>query len=161
MNDIVKLDEDNLGLDFVPSQYLAPGEDEYRIREAQLADPERGLGRDPASYRRLKPYEIEALVKNANTCRDWGLLRVTDPFLPELVKDCEFAGLVRIGRLDRSVLEHHDFRSPVGLSRSRIIACDIGDDCAIHDCAYVAHYIIGDGCVLLSNDEIQIGRAHV
>jgi NDP-sugar pyrophosphorylase family protein len=155
MNDIEKLGEEAYGLGFVPSRYLKPGEDEYRIRDQQLADGLRGLGRKPSSYRRLKPYEIEALVKNSNTCRDWGLIRVTDPFVPELVKDCELAGLVRIGRLDRAILEHHDLRTPVGITRSRVIACDIGDDCAIHDCAYVAHYIIGDGCILLSNDEIH------
>jgi NDP-sugar pyrophosphorylase family protein len=158
MNDIRKLDEGAYGLGFVPKEFLAPGEDEYRLRDVQLADPEKGLGRSPDSYRRLKPYEIEALVKNDNSCRDWGLVRVSDPFVPELVRDSEFAGLVRIGRLDRMVLEHHDLRTPVGITHSRIIACDIGDDCAVHDCAYLAHYIVGDGCILLSNDEIHVSN---
>ena len=158
MNDIEFIEADSYGTGFVPREFLGPGEDEYRIRDAQLSDPARGLGRDPASYRRLKPYEIEALVKNSNTCRDWGLIRVTDPFVPELVKDCELAGLVRIGRLERRVLEHHDLLTPVGITRSRIIACDIGDNCAIHDCDYIAHYIIGDGCILLANDEIHVSN---
>ncbi|HRZ65238.1 MAG TPA: DUF4954 family protein [Spirochaetia bacterium] len=158
MNDIAKLGEAAYGLGFVPPEFLKPGEDEYRIRDEQAADPLHGLGRAASSYRRLKPYEIEALVKNSNTCRDWGLVRVSDPFVPELVKDCEFAGLVRIGRLDRETLEHHDLRTPVGITRSRVIACDIGDDCAIHDCSYLAHYIVGDGCILLANDEIHVSN---
>jgi len=158
MNDIEILSEDEYGLGFVPREFLAPGEDEYRIRDAQLADPERGLGRAPLSYRRLKPYEIEALVKNENSCRDWDLVLVSDPFVPELVKNSEFAGLVRIGRLGRTILEHHDLRTPAGITHSRIIACDIGDDCAIHDCSYLAHYIVGDGCILLANDEIHVSN---
>ncbi len=140
-----------MGLGFVPPEYLGPGEDEYRIRDRQLL----ALGRTPSSYRRLRPYEIEALVKNSNTCRDWNDLLVTDPFTPELVKNCAFAGLVRLGRIERAVLEHHDTRVPVGIYNSRLSACDIGDNCAILDSAYLAHYIVGDGCILLNNDEME------
>jgi NDP-sugar pyrophosphorylase family protein len=151
MNDINLLPEEALGLGFVPPEYLAPGEDEYRIRNEQLA----ALGRKPDSYRRLRPFEIEALVKNANTCRDWNDLLVSDPFTPELVKNSAFAGLVRLGRLEKATLEHHDTRVLVGIYNSRIIACDIGENCAILDCSILAHYIVGDGCMLINNDEIE------
>ena len=146
------LSEDSYGLGFVPASFLAPGEDEYRIRDLQLVQI---LGRSPSSYRRLNPHEIEILVRNGNSCRDWELLRVSDPFAPELVKNCEFAGLVRLGRLERTVLEHHETQVPVGIVSSRIIACDIGDNCSVQDSAYLAHYIIGDGCILLANGEIH------
>jgi len=151
MNDIRLLDESDIGSGFVPPQYLRPGEDEHRIRNEQL----QALGKDPASFRRLRPHEIEALVKNENTCPDWSNVLVADPFDPALVKNCAFAGLVRIGRLARAVLEHHDTRVPVGLYDSRLFSCDIGDDCAILDCAYIAHYIVGDGCILINNDELE------
>jgi NDP-sugar pyrophosphorylase family protein len=71
------------------------------------------------------------------------------------VKNSSFDGLVRLGAIHRAVIEHHDTRVPVGIYNSRLIACDIGDDCAILDCAYLAHYIVGDGCILLNNDEIE------
>jgi len=151
MNDIKLLPEEAMGTGFVPREFLAAGEDEFRIRDAQLA----AEGKDRASFRHLKPYEIEALVKNDNTCRDWNELLVSDPFTPELVKNSAFAGLVRLGRLERAVLEHHDTRAPVGIYNSRIVACDIGDNCAILDCSSIAHYLIGDGCLLLNNDEIE------
>jgi NDP-sugar pyrophosphorylase family protein len=154
MNDIRLLSEEAIGLGFVPKDFLAPGEDEYRIRDKQLTD----MGHAPGSYRRLKPYEIEALVRNSNTCRDWSELRVTDPFTPELVKNSAFAGLVRLGRIERAVLEHHDTRVPVGIYNSRVIACDIGDNCAILDSAYLAHTIVGDGCILMNNDEIEVSN---
>ncbi|HUX39482.1 MAG TPA: DUF4954 family protein [Rectinemataceae bacterium] len=151
MNDIRLLASDAIGTGFVPAEFLRPGEDEYRIRNEQLLL----AGKAPSGYRRLRPYEIESLVKNENNCPDWNFLLVSDPFNPELVRQSSFDGLVRIGRLERAVLEHHDTRVPVGIYRSRIIACDIGDNCAILDCAYVAHQVIGDGCILLNNDEIE------
>jgi NDP-sugar pyrophosphorylase family protein len=151
MNDIRLLGAESIGVGFVPPEYLRPGEDEYSLRNEQI----RSLGKTPESYRRLRPYELESLVKNENTCPDWSSVLVSDPFNPELVKQSAFAGLVRLGRLERAVLEHHDTRVPVGIYNSRITACDIGDDCAILDCAYLAHYIVGDGCILMNNDEIS------
>ncbi len=52
----------------------------------------------PQSWRHLRADEIETLVKNNNTCHDWDEFLVTDPFDPKLIKNCEFWGLVRIGR---------------------------------------------------------------
>ena len=151
MNDIRLLPADAIGEGFVPVEFLRPGEDESAIRNSQLV----ATGKSPSDYRRLRPYEIESLVKNENSCPDWNSLLVSDPFNPELVRQSSFDGLVRIGRLERAVLEHHDTKVPVGIYRSRIIACDIGDDCAVLDCSYVAHQVIGDGCILINNDEIE------
>jgi len=154
MNDIYLASNEAMGRDFIPKQFIKPGETEFRVRDEQLA----ALGKDISSYRHLKPYEIEALVKNANTCLDWNEILVTDPFTPELVKNSSFDGLVRLGRISRAVLEHHDTRVPVGIYNSRLISCDIGDNCAILECSYIAHYIIGDGCILLNNDEIEVSN---
>jgi hypothetical protein len=155
MNDIHILDEHSYGLGFVPPEFLLPGETEYRIRDEQLGQC---LERDADSYRGLTSPEITALVVNGNRCRDWSLIRVSEPFVADLVRNSEFAGLVRLGAIRRSIIEHHDLQSPIGITNSRIVACDIGDDCAIHDCAYLAHYIVGDGCVLLSNEEIHVSN---
>jgi NDP-sugar pyrophosphorylase family protein len=154
MNDIQLLPGERLGYGFIPPEYLAPGEDEYRIRNAQL----RSLGKDPAAFRPLTPQEVEALERNANSCRRWEDVLVTDPFDPDLVKRSVFAGLVRLGRLERCLLEHHDTRLPVGIYNSRIVACDIGDDCAILENSYIAHYIVGDGCILINNDELEVSN---
>ncbi len=53
------------------------------------------------------------------------------------------------------ILEHHDLQVPVGITNSTIIACDIGDNAAIHHVRYLAHYIIGDRCMLLNIDEMH------
>lgn len=150
-NDIKIIRALELGTDFVSAPYLQKGENEYSIRNQQLI----ALGKSPHSYRKLKPFEIESLVRNHNTCSDWSLFLVTDPFVPELIHNNVFSGLIRIGKLERVALEHHDLHLFAGISNSKIIACDIGDNCVISNCAYIAHYIIGDNCILLENAEIH------
>jgi hypothetical protein len=149
MNDILVHAEAVLGYGFVSSKFLKPGETENRIRDEQLDKP-------LDSYRPLRPLDVEILIMNSNRCSDWGKIMVREPFDPTLVRNTEFAGHVRIGRLERVVLEHHDMMIPAGITNSRVISCDIGDECAIHACNYLAHYSIGDRCILLNNDEIHI-----
>lgn len=144
----------NVGFGFVPPQYLRQGEDEYRIRDEQFL----AAGKKPADYRRLKPFELETLVRQDNTCNDWSHILVADPFTPALITNTSFAGLVRIGRLERVSLEHHDLQLFAGISNSQIIACDIGDNCAISNCTYISHYIIGDNCILIDNAEIHVSN---
>ena len=155
MNNDIKISADlGVGTGFVPAQYLEPGEDEYRIRNAQF----RAEGKNPAAYRRLSTFELETLVRQNNTCSDWSEIFVADPFTPELIHNTYFSGFVRIGTLQRVSLEHHDLQLAAGISNSRIIACDIGDDCVISNCAYIAHYIIGDHSMLIDNAEIHVSN---
>ncbi len=153
-NDITISCDLHVGTGFIPQNYLQSGEDEYRFRDRQLVE----MGKSPDSFRRLKPFELETLVRQHNTCTDWSMLLVSDPFTPELIHNNAFAGLVRIGKLDRVALEHHDLHMPAGITNSQIIACDIGDDCAIINCTYIAHYIIGDHCILIDNAEIHVSN---
>lgn len=143
MKPIRVLPTEKLSSSFVPAEFLAPGQDEYFFRNQQVGKP-------PDAWRHLRADEIETLVKNANTCDDWDRFLVSDPFTPQLVKNCEFYGLVRLGRLERVMLEHHELRIPAGLTDSLIISCDIGDNPAVHNVRYLAHYIVGD-CALLLN----------
>ncbi|MCD4831519.1 MAG: DUF4954 family protein [Anaerohalosphaeraceae bacterium] len=141
----------SLGYNFLGPESIPKGSDEYYLRNAQLGD---SAGR----WRNLRSDEIELLRKNDNTSDNWQnvLVSQTDgQFDPALIRGCEFFGLVRIGRLQNVVLSHHDFKIPAGLSDSRIIACDIGDDVAIHNVRYLAHYIIGDRCILTNIDEMH------
>ncbi|MGB4572581.1 MAG: DUF4954 family protein [Rectinemataceae bacterium] len=154
MNDIKIGSGEHVGFGFVPQEFLQPGEDEYRIRNEQL----RATGKALESYRKLKTFELETLVRNHNSCGDWTQFLVSDPFTPELVRNNSFAGLIRVGKLERRSLEHHDLQVFTGIADSQIVACDIGDNCVINDCAYLAHYIIGDSCILLDNDEIHVSN---
>ncbi len=132
---------------FVPAEHLPPNQDEFYLRNQQL-------GRQPA-WRHLQAHEIETLVKNANTCDNWDLFLVADPFDPRLIRSSEFSGLVRIARLEAVMLEHHDMQMPAGISDSMLISCDVGENAAIHNVRYLAHYIVGDNVMLLNTSEMH------
>jgi hypothetical protein len=138
----------SLGKDFIPSQYLINGNGQYDIRNRQSVYP-------PEQWRNLKSDEIERLVKNQNTADNWDKILVTDEFDPSLIRNNKFYGLVRIGRVRDLVLRHHDLKLGVGITNSLIISCDIGNDTAIHNVQYLAHYIVGDRCILFNIMEMN------
>jgi len=140
------------GYDFIPAEYLPPGTDEYWQRNAQQAEL---FSKSKESWRKLKPEEIEVLIQNRNYCSNWNDFLVSDTFDPSLIRDSYFYGLVRIGVLRNVLLKHNDFSIPAGIRNSAIISCDIGDDTAIQNCAYISHYIIGNNCILSEVNEMQ------
>ena len=115
MNELPLFPSRAYGRQFVPPKHLPPGVDEYYLRNQQA----RRLAGD---WRPLRPDEIEALERNRNGCDDWSLVVVAEPFLPALIRNCVFSGLVRIGRLTESVVESDGLQAPVGLNSSRIVA---------------------------------------
>jgi hypothetical protein len=147
MNQIIKTPLKNLGYNFIPEEYLPEGKDEYYLRNEQH--------KPSIHYRHLKLNEVEELKKNGNNADDWDLVMVTDNFLPELVRHCNFFGLVRIGILEPYYLEFHNLRRPVGLYYSNIISCDIGNNVVIDNVSYLSHYIIGNDVILINVNEIE------
>jgi hypothetical protein len=148
MENVKILPKGSIGTNFIPQKYLPAGEDEYHLRNRQVKGP-------PERWRHLRPDEIESLTKRNNTAASWDTVLVSDDFDPNLIRDTEFFGLVRIGALRDVTLQHHDLQMPAGITKSRIISCDIGDDTAIHDVRYLAHYIIGSRCMCVSIDEMH------
>ncbi|MDR1256808.1 MAG: DUF4954 family protein [Spirochaetaceae bacterium] len=144
------------GYDFIGGDFLPEGRDEYYIRDRQLDAMYAGRnGRGQGHFRSLTPDEVEALIQNRNVSARWDDVFVTGRFDPACVRDSFFAGRVRIGACAGGLLRYHDYVVPAGITNSRIISCDIGDCCAIHDCAYVSHYIIGDAVILSSVGELD------
>ena len=139
---------DSIGKNFIPPEFLPEGRDEYYLRDEQF-------DKKDIQWRHLRAHDVEQLVKNGNIADNWDDILVTDTFDPGLILNCEFFGRIRIGALREAVLEHHDLRLPTGLVGSKIISCDIGDDVAIHNVRYIAHYIIGDRCILANIDEMH------
>ena len=147
MNDTQVLPAGSLGRNFIDGPHVPDGCDEYYLRNQQS-------DRDPSAWRGLQAEEIETLVKNGNACDNWDDILVTDEFDAAHVRNCEFHGLVRIGRLEHVYLRHHDLTVPVGLTNSRIISCDLGDNVAVHNVDYLAYYIIGNRVILANIDEM-------
>jgi len=146
MNIIQKHPINNLGYNFVDKKYLPAGKDEYHLRNLHNKN---GIG-----YRKLTAQDIEALIRNRNTSDDWNKIFVSRHFNPELVRNCKFHGLVRIGKLDPLYLEFHHIRLPVGLYNSTIISCDLGNNVSIDNVNYLSHYIIGNEVVIVNVNEM-------
>jgi len=144
MNKIKKSPASKLGFDFIPESFLPKGKNEYYLRDEQ--------NKNSVKHRHLTEAEIDILVQHQNTCDDWNNVLVANPFSPDLIKNCSFFGLVRIGKLEPWYLEFHSVRMKVGLYNSTIISCDLGDNIVVENVHYLSHYIIGNE-VILSNIE--------
>jgi hypothetical protein len=147
MNQIRKSPVESLGYHFIPADCLPKGKDEYYLRNFQ--------NKNGIAYRQLTAYEIEVLVRNRNTSDNWNLLLVSDAFNPELVQDCKFFGLVRIGKLEPYYLEFHNLRRPVGLYNSNIISSDLGNNVAVDNVNYLSHYIVGNDVMIVNTNELS------
>lgn len=130
---------------FIPKEYRRDADDPY----AQAEPPP-----ESHHYRALQAPEIEFLVKNGNLAEDWTQIFVSRDFKPDLVVNCEFFGRVYLGDMKPEFLEYNDLRLPVGLRNSTITSCVIGNDVAIRDVHYLAHYRVGDRCILFNIDEM-------
>jgi Domain of unknown function (DUF4954) len=146
MNVIHKSPLESLGYNFIPDPYLPKGKNEYYLRNQQ--------NKNGIAYRKLSAYEIEVLVRNRNTSDNWNNILVSEAFAPELVQNCKFFGLVRIGRLDAIYAEFHNLRRPVGLYSSTIISCDLGNNVVIDNCHYLSHYIVGNEVMIVNVNEV-------
>jgi signal peptidase I len=148
MNDIQKIPIGSLGYNFIAPQYIPKGKDEYYLRNIQ--------NRNGIQYRNLTAFEIEVLVRNRNTSDDWNCVLVSNAFNAELVKNCKFFGLVRIGKLEPLYLSFHDIRLPVGLYNSTIISCDFGDNVVVDNVNYMSHYIAGNEVIIVNVNELTV-----
>jgi Domain of unknown function (DUF4954) len=146
MNIINKQPLNALGYNFIEAKYLPEGKNEYYLRDVQ--------NRSGIAYRHLVAYEIEVLVRNRNTSDNWNNIFVSDAFNPELVKNCKFYGLVRVGKLEPYYLEFHNLKAAVGLYNSTIISCDLGDNVVVDNINYLSHYIIGNDVILVNINEL-------
>jgi len=148
MDTVSVLPGDIIGKNFVSQEFLPEGKDEYYIRNLQSLWPKN-------RWRNLLSSEVEILIKNNNLCADWNEIFVTEPFNPESIRNNQFFGLVRIGKVRNVILEHHDLKLAAGITNSIIISSDIGDDVAIHNVGYLSHFIIGDRCILSNVNEMN------
>ncbi|MBK7560089.1 MAG: DUF4954 family protein [Chitinophagaceae bacterium] len=146
MNNITKKPIAALGYDFIPKEFIPKGKNEYYLRNLQ--------NRSGITYRKLTPGEIKILAANANSSDDWNKILVSDAFNPQLVKNCAFFGLIRIGKLEPWFAEFNNLRMPVGLYNSTIISCDIGDNVVIDNVNFMSHYITGNDVILVNINEL-------
>jgi len=146
MEFLKRFEANMLGYGFIDAAFLPEGKDEYYLRFQQ--NPRQ-------DYRPLTEQEVDQLKRNNNTSDYWDKVLVADPFNASLIQNCRFYGLIRIGKLEPQCLEFHDLRLPVGLYNSLIISADLGDNIAMHNVKYLAHYILGNECMLFNIEEME------
>ena len=146
MSETKKKPIDSLGYNFIAKEFIPKGKDEYYLRNIQ--------NRSGINYRSLIGSEIRTLEKNGNTSNDWSKVLVADPFDVNLIKNCNFFGLVRIGKLENVFLEYHDIRLQAGLYNSTIVSCDFGDNVVINNVNYMSHYIAGNEVIIVNVNEL-------
>lgn len=146
MNHINKQPLSSLGYNFIPKEFIPKGKDEYYLRNKQ--------NRSGIKYHKLTPAEIKILERNDNSSDNWNNVLVSDAFNPQLVKNCSFFGLVRIGKLEPYFAEFNNLRLPIGLYNSTIISCDIGDNVVIDNVNFMSHYITGNEVMLVNINEL-------
>jgi len=136
-------------MSFPSQQYIPDDQDEYYLRNSQF-------DYDLQGFRKTTNSERELLLKANNVVEDWDRFFVVDPFLPERIHSSRFYGLNRIGRMDKPFLNYHELVLPQGIYNSMIISCDFGDNVAVSDVGYMAHYIIGSEVIILCCNEIHV-----
>lgn len=146
MNIIEKLPVTQLGFDFIDAKYLPEGADEYYLRDEQNGKHK--------VYRNLTDKEKEILIRNSNTSNNWRNILVTDIFDPYLIRNVNFYGRIRIGKLEPITLKFHDRCMMTGIYNSTVISCDFGDDVCIDQANYLSHYIIGNQVMIANVDEM-------
>jgi hypothetical protein len=72
----------DLGYNYIEKKYIPKGKDEYYLRNLQ--------NRNKKNYRALTTAEIDTLVHNRNTSDNWNMIKVTEPFDANLVRNCKF-----------------------------------------------------------------------
>lgn len=146
MNIIKTHPVDELGYHFISGKHIPEGFDEYYLRNWQ--------NKNNLKYKPLTNHQLEILISNRNTSDNWQNVLVTEKFNPELVRNCKFFGLVRIGDLEAAYKEFHDFRMPVGIYNSTIISCDFYDNVCIDNVQYLSHYIIESEVMIANVNEL-------
>lgn len=102
---VLIIESENMGKNFILKEFIPPGKDEYYLRNIQTRKPKSG-------WRHLRSDEVEQLVKNDNKSDSWDNILVTGEFDTNLIKNTQFFGLVRIGRLRHIYIQHHDLKVP-------------------------------------------------
>ncbi len=146
MNIIKTHPVEELGYNFIDAKYIPTGMDEYYLRNQE--------NKSGIQYRPLSTAQIDTLVHNRNTSDDWNKILVSENFNAQLVKNCKFYGLVRIGALQPFYREFHNLKMAVGLYNSTIISCDLGNNICIDHVNYLSHYIIGDDVMIANVNEL-------
>ena len=102
----------------------------------------------------LKAEEVKILENNGCYADSWADVLVTRPFSPELIRGTMFHGKVKLGRLEKGIIEYSGISYPIGIYDCQISDSVIDDYPAIYrsfiSSVQTGHYVIIQNCGQIS-----------
>lgn len=109
-------------------------------------------------HRHLNTEEINILKsnRNINECASWQNIFVIDGFFDaNLIQNTSFYGFVVFGKLRKASLKYHDLELACGVYNCNIKDTAIGDDCSLHEVAYLCNYRLFSRVILFNIQEMS------
>ena len=101
------------------------------------------------AYRKLNADERLALENNGCRCENWDDIEVASPFRPGHYRNTCFAGKVKLGTTEGTIMRDGCIPMRPGVYDAMIHNCEIGDDVLINRIGnYISGYRIGDRTVI-------------
>lgn len=108
----------------------------------------------------LKVEEIEILEKNGCSADSWDQVRVTRPFMPQLVRNTVFHGNVRIGKLEKGHFDADGATYHTGINSCIISSSFIEDYPALSFCniqdSHIGKYVVVHNCGEITSDNTPV-----
>lgn len=104
--------------------------------------------------RKLSSAEIATLEAQGNRAEDWTLIEISPNTDLSRIANCRFYGTVSIGDIGSNIQTSEGFPIEEGIFDSAICNSSIGDHPYIHKVGMMAHYHVGDHCLLYCIDEM-------
>lgn len=111
-------------------------------------------------HRLLTPAEIETLERYGNHAEDWSLVKVSNQFNPNKVRNCQFIGDVFLPEFKGSVVSPEGLSLQNELSRSTV-AWSVLENSHIHDVSMMSRTFVGEGALIRNvGSLVCTGRTH-
>lgn len=100
------------------------------------------------TLRKLTENEVKILKSQSCTADDWNAISVKAQFRTETVRNVNFYGNIRIGKLGGKKALRGGSEIECGIYNSHLSHCKVGDNCLIINVANLANYNISDDTVI-------------
>ncbi|MDR0419725.1 MAG: DUF4954 family protein, partial [Prevotellaceae bacterium] len=104
-------------------------------------------------YRNLTSEEVDILEKQQNQCTDWNLVEVAEGFSPKHIRNVNFSGKIKLGKLEKTISLPGGVQRNTGITNANIYNCDIRDNVFINNVrGSIANYVIDENVVIETVD---------
>lgn len=100
-------------------------------------------------YRNLTQQEIDELIRQRCTAKDWNAIQVADEFTCHFIENVHFSGNIQLGCFNHEFTLDGGISKHAGLFNVTLHNCRVGNNVLIENISnYIANYEIGDYCFI-------------